>query len=268
MKLNNLLVIIIACVFTFSCSKDDIEETNPIVINSIKSSKQLAFIEETINLNIYAEGYSNIEVSSSNSDVVIDKINTTTYKISATKATEVIIEIILSSESFTEQKTVEYNFFEHGVIDFKIVEGITLDKDSPNHVLELHGDPDYIFKVEDENREVWYYFDKGFWVSMDSNVNRADYIRLYGIDWTRTLDNIEYIGKQYRYEISEGLKIENLQLSMTTVVEKFGTPTEKLTTSIEGLYTYVYEDLDVFFYFQSEDIDDFEGKSVGYIIVY
>ena len=269
MKTNHLLIIIIACVFSFSCSSDHIEKINPIILNSIESSKQFAFIEETISLNIYAEGYSNIEVISNNSNVVIDKVNTTTYKISATKSTEAIIEIILSSDSFTEQKTVDYSFFEHGLIDFKIVEGLTLDKDSPSRVRELHGDPDYISENEDKNEEIWYYFDKGFWILMDNNVNQAHYMRLYGINWSRTFDNIEYIGKQYTYEISEGLKIENLQLSMSTVVNKFGTPTEKFTsTNNKQLHIYDYEDLEVLFYFQSDDIDDYEGKSVGYINVY
>ncbi|WP_424001193.1 hypothetical protein [Maribacter sp. IgM3_T14_3] len=271
MKFNHLLITVIIFSIILSCSSDDSEnlETNPIIITSIDSSKELAFTEEEIIVSIDAEGYLNIEVTSNTNNVTVNKINSTTYTLSATVATEVTIQITLTSENFTEVKNVDYIFFEHGVIDFKVVEGLTLDKDSPVRVRELHGDPDYILTIEDKNEEVWHYFNKGFWILMDNNVDQAHYMRLYGIPWSRTFENTEYIGEQYQYEISEGLKIENLQLSMTTVVDRFGLPTEKFTsTNNERLHIYDYENLEILFYFQSDDIDDYIGKNVGYVNVY
>ena len=68
------------------------------------------------------------------------------------------------------------------------------------------------------------------------------------------------------------LKIENGQLTMDVVAEKYGQPTETFTqvnTESNSIrHAYDYEDIEVLFYFFSEDVNDIEGKIVPYINVY
>ena len=274
MKLNHFYLIAFTSLIFFSCSSDDNSnktETNPITINSIESSKQLAFIEETIAINIDAIGYEAIDVTNDNNNTTITKINNTTYHINATEMENVTINVTLSYEDFTETEAINLSFLEHGVINHKIVEGLTLDVDSPDKALTLLGTPEAKTINEDDNEETWYYFEKGFWILMDMNVNQVHYIRLYGYDtWTRTIDNVNYKGNYYPYEIGDGLNISNLQLTMDTVIETYGQPTEKFSSSTTGstLRVYDYEDIETLFYFNSNSIDNYTGKTVGYINVY
>lgn len=270
MKLNYLLTFAFIGLLLFSCSKDEEMETiNPIIFNTLESTKKEVFTDEMITIYVDASGYTDIEVISDVSDLVIDNVVGTTYTLNATEAAEATIEVILTNGNFTKSKSLEVSFLEHGVIDFNVVEGFTLDEDSPFRVRELHGDPDYILVNNDTNQEVWYYFDKGFWIVMNNSTNKTDYMRIYGVNWTRTFDDVEYFGKQYPHEISEGLKIENLQLTISSIVDRFGLPSDKSTNpDNDNLHAYNYQDLEAVFFFLSDDIDDIEGKTVGYMNLY
>lgn len=274
MKLIHLITTILASAILFSCSSDDSDtpakKTNPIVVNSIESSNKYAFTEDTITITIDAEGYSDIEIISDDDSVIITKVNDTTYSISATEAVNANITFNFSApDDFTKTEELAVSFYAHGVIDFKIVEGLTIDVDSPEKALALLGEPEAKTIDTDDNEEVWYYFEKGFWILMDMNVNQVHYMRLYGYDfWTRTIDNVEYTGDNYPYNITNDLKIANEQLTMNTIVEKYGEPTEILTNTENTRFAYDYEGLEVLFYFFSDNENNYTNKIVPYINIY
>ena len=274
MKLNNFLVIVFSAFLLFSCSdkKDDPIKTNPIVITAIETSKQFAFTEDTIVLNIDATGYTSIEVISNDDKITLTKINETTYNLQATEAIDATILVnLLADDDFTTSANIDISFYEHGVIDYKVVEGLTVDEDSAEKAIELLGEPDFKGIDTENNAEFWYYFDKGFWIEIDTSLNQVHIFRLYGGEWTRTFDDIAYTGKGYPYEIGNSLKIIDYQLTMDVVIDTFGEPTEKVdaaSSSTSNRKYYKYEELQTLFYFFSDDIDDTTSKVVPYINVY
>jgi len=275
--MKNFLAISILAFLLLSCSGSDSEgennvETiiNPITFDTLSSNSPYAFIEEKILVSVDASGYESINVTSDNSNISITKINNITYNIEASEALEATIDVVLLSGDFEEIKSIDLEFFEHGTSDGLVVEGLYVDVDSSEKAEKLIGEPDVVVSGEDLDKETWFYFDKGFWVGIDTSNNKVDYFRFYGYDgWTRTINNELYEGVSYPYEIGGGLKIDNEQLTINKVIETFGSnPTEKNSDLETNRHYYRYSNIQSVFYFFSESIDETNNKIVPYVDIY
>jgi len=116
----------------------------PIIINNIESSKEFAFIEDTITVNIEASGQTNIEVTNDNNNIIVTKVNENTFEVNAIERENIRLEFMLTNENNAETSSVDINFLEHGVINNKIVEGIEIDVDQSEKLTAVLGEPNYI----------------------------------------------------------------------------------------------------------------------------
>ncbi len=268
---NSSIYFLVLLLSLWSCSENDSDSDiriNPIEVNQITASNKYAFIEDEIFIEIDASGYSVIEVTSED-NVTIEKIDTTTYQITASESTEASIEVQIVSGEFNEIQTLDIEFVEHGVIDFEIVEGIHINNDTTDKIIELFGEPDYTYSNSTNTEERWDYAGLGIRFEITIATGIVDEVRLYATDFDRVFNDESYLSGIYTYEISEDTKIENLQLTASDVINKYGDNyTHKTSSSVDNLHYFDYTDMDVVFFYFSDDIEDYSDQEIPYITIY
>tara|TARA_R110002049_G_scaffold90686_2_gene227119 strand:+ start:43331 stop:44134 length:804 start_codon:yes stop_codon:yes gene_type:complete len=252
-------------IFT-ACSKDD---DSPIYFKDLTATKAFSFIEGTITITIDAQEFTDITTSSTNPKVMITEVNATTYTIGASEAATTTINVQLKNNGNTETKSIDLSFYEHGIKNFSVVEGIEISVDNADKIRTLMGEPEGKEDSASGEREYWYYFSKGFSFLINKTTTVADESRLYGIEWKRTLNGNEKLGNHYQHEISKPLIIANGQVQMDAIINKLGQPDEKHVSATTGspLKWYVFNE-GVKLFFNSDSIDDYTGKAVLYIDIF
>lgn len=265
-RLNYFFILPIVLLLFLGCSKDDEEEANLIVFKNLTASKELSFTDSLITINIDGSGYSeSIVTSNSLVDVTITKVNKNTYTVKASKAGEVKINVEIKNGNYGETKSIFLSFYEHGIKNYKIIEGIEINVDKTDKVSALLGEPDLITSSSNKLYDVWYYLSKGFFFYIHKTSKIVAQSRVYGIDWGLKVNGKEEKGLHYPYEIGNSLKIANGQTLMDDAIKALGGIYKKEEGSTR--YYYLYE-RGVVLYFSSNSIDEYVGKPVDYIDLY
>lgn len=267
--MKKILLTLFTSLFLIACSSETEESINTIVINSIESSKQLAFTDETITLNINATGFSNLNLTTNANNVTISAIDNTTYTVNTTEAKDIRINLTFTKDDFTETATIDLSFFEHGVINYHTVEGIEIDVDTSDKLTSLLGEPNLMESNNDQTEMRWHYFDLGLRFEVINETNLVTEVRIYGDEFDRTVGDVVNTSGVYPYEIGNSLKISDLQLTTNTVFDTFGTAYETGVQSADNnLFFINYPDIDTVFFFFGSDINDTENKVIPYMNVY
>jgi hypothetical protein len=260
-----LFTLFITLIISTSCSSED--EKDPIVeFTSLNATKTEAFIEEAIILNLEGTGFTEVNLVSSNTSVKIIKVSSTIYQISSSAATNTTIYATLSNKTYKANKNISLNFYEHGVKNFKTVEGITVDTDKSAKVITLLGEPDAKITSTDGLSEYWNYHAKGLSfiiIKSSTIVNQADLYSSYYYFTNSANIKISFIN--YPYEIGNGWKINNTT-TMDAVITQLGTPSLKNNNDVNILYQYSAQR--IAFRFYSDSQDNYTGKKINYFSVY
>ena len=273
-----LIALFMIMTFSESCSKDDNdviptkEKTIPLEFTSLTASKIHSFVDEPILLTIEGSGFSEVSVVSGEADpskVIISKIDTKHYKISALETLRpTIVHVSLDGEL----KSIDLNFYEHGVKNFNTVEGIQIGIDKKNLIEALLGEPEAIVASSSTSGdfEYWYYFTKGFYLFMDNSTEFPVYARVYGdFIWARTINDSVVFGSPYNYEIGNSWLLSGpSRILMNDVVDKYGPRDGESIAPSSSSKRYDYDSIRTYFYFFSDDIDNYNDKRVEYISVY
>lgn len=283
-------LLFLSTVLFVSCSSNDsdiLDEYEPSIgeLTGFNIDNNNIFTDDLANLTIDATSYSKIEVSSNSSNVVITKVDDLKYKISSSVAGSELINITVTADNGDQLiGNRRMYFYDHGTKDYNTVEGIVIDTDLSSKVLLLHGEPEGKSNntTTGDNPityEYWYYFSKGFWFTVHQETGTVVNIKIYtGYHWTRTIDDIPYTGLLYPYEIDGFSNHNNTEdLLMDTIIEKYGEPDSKYPNSnaASTLKRYIYDDINsavsgtqiAVFYFFSNDVNDYTGKTVSYVII-
>lgn len=268
-----ILTLSLALFVLTSCSSDDKDPDPAVIFTSLDTNKKDVYTEEKITLNIDGSGYSDIEVSSSNTDIKITKVSTTIYEISSSKATIANIYVKLKNNTYNALKTVVVNFYEHGIKNFTTVEGIKVNVDLSSKIITLLGEPENkTVSTTNSNTEFWSYPSKGIVFAISKNTNLVDNINAYSSNFFTTLENgTKVYYKNYPYEIGNGWYINNPNTTMDAVITKLGTPLNKYSSTTDPtstLRTYRFATQNMYLGFYSETEDNYTGKTIRSIILY
>lgn len=273
-KLRHFCILSILVLFITGCSSNEdsdvVKKDDPIIFTSLTASKKSSFIDEVITISIDATAYKDIVVTTNKFSVKATKISANSYEIESTEAIGVRVKVVLENNNSSETKSIDLDFYEHGVKDNVIVEGIEIDVDRSDKLLELFGEPDGKLDSTNGEDEFWYYFLRGLYFSLDKVTKRVGSAYLYSYDgWTRTINDVTFTGELYPYEIGNSKKIAGGQTKMDEIVDIFGEPDEKHKSSntSSNLKWYVYYG-GVVFYFNSDSLDNYQGKPVNSMWVY
>lgn len=270
-KLNYIFSLSFILLLFTGCSKDDdaIKDLE-IVFNSLTTTKALNFIDETAIITIDGEEFREVIVTSNDSKAAITKISTTSYAIESSEAIELTINVQLKNNDFGETKSIDLEFYEHGIKDYKIVEGIELNVDKTEKILALLGEPEAKTLNSDESREFWFYFSEGFELVVIKATDIVTDAVVFPTPWDITINGISNIGSIYPYDIANNWNVSNSQLVMDEVIEKLGEPDGKFSSNTTGskLRRYVYNNPNVSFRFYSDELNDYSNKPVSYIVIY
>ncbi|MBU2950305.1 hypothetical protein KO493_06320 [Tamlana agarivorans] len=262
-KTNLILTGLMLAFFVLACSSDDDassdeESMTPVEFNSLTVSEYLSFTDEPITLTIDASHFSSVEFVFSDPSISSHKVDKTTYEISASKGLEGSVSVELSNGGTSETKSVDLEFVEHGVVNSNIVEGIKIDVDTTERLLEVLGEPHGKLFHTTRNEETWgYYFGVLFIVNTQTNIVTSAEINTY----SRILQsyNGDVIIQPYPYLINDTLDFSGSERGkMDEIVDKLGMPSftytgtlpsplvsikteiRAPTSSTQGLYQYVY----------------------------
>lgn len=274
-------------IFLSACTDDEsIDSNSSKMISDISIDKQYAFIDDEINLTFQSIEYDEISVTSTEADIIITSSSETSYAISANSEVSATIDITSTIDTISEVNQVFVNFLEHGV-DYKIVEGISMDIDNIYKMKLIHGEPegqstttitninattgDTTYVDYDYN----YYFSKGLsFMSLPTN-NIVISTILYGDNWSiESSDGTINDGDIFPYDIDGlGTFTSTEGILMQDVVTKYGDPND--ISIVGSAVTYKYNDLNSsitgnqfgYFTFNSEDENDYTDKKVTAIRV-
>ncbi|MDW5290121.1 hypothetical protein [Formosa sp. PL04] len=269
-----------------SCSSDDdstsIEpDDNGITVSNITLSKQSVFVDDIISLDFDSEGQESIELTSAQTGIAITSLSETSYEITSSGPVSAYIDMTFTRDTITEVQQVLVNFLPHGVIG-KTVEAIVLDDSNTSYLSLIHGEPDgkriikeYITNPEDPTNEIlrfsetWYYASKGlsFNISIGGLVIYASF---YGDTWSVETDEGTVLnGVPYPYDINGlGSFTDPEGILMDDVVASYGVPDEEnKIPGDNGIQVYSYPTVFTAFLFDSDDVEDYEGKKVKVVTV-
>ncbi|NJB83334.1 Maf family protein [Wenyingzhuangia aestuarii] len=302
-KIAYLFATALLCV-VFSCSEDTQIEENPeetllvtteeIKVNTILLNKNELFVKDVATLDINTNNVDVIEVKSTASALSIVKISSTSYQISSNEVLSAPITITLKNKAETINEVLSIKFNKHGTEDFLTFEGITLDDDTSGRIKQLHGEPGLVYSYETKETvngitttylyEDWFYFDKGFVFSLlagtkGGNTTLNGWIHevyIYIEPTNFNLNGTIYPMDPYSYLDNLGQLSSNNSITMDKVIEIFGTPTTKSSYNNEtsSIRYYQYRDhhafnkADVTFRFNSDDIENYQGKNVNKITIW
>lgn len=180
--------------------------------------------------------------------------------------------VTLSNKTNTESKNILLNFYEHGIKNFNIVEGIKVNLDSSSKVLNLLGEPEYKSTSTTGTIEYWSYHSKGVLFAILKSTNLVTNINAYSSNFYTTLENgTKVYYKNYPFEIGNDWYINNTNTIMDAVITKLGQPTNKYNsttdpTSTFRTYRFAAQNMYIGFYGSTED--DYIGKTIKSIILY
>ncbi len=274
--LNYYILIFAVFIFT-SCSEDE-AMLPPVELDNVELSSMTTYIEEPISITVKGSGYSSIDVKSviPSNALIIEEVSKNIVEITATRAVKGRIYISLVNENgdLSETETFDVEFYEHGILDFKTIEGIEIDVDKKAKALALLGAPEGVLESSDGKYEFLYYFSKGFSLYVNKGTDVIFASRIYGISWSRNIDGVDVIGDEYPYSLSGiGNFTDQDGLNMDTVISSLGQPGSgrkyASTTQNSTLKWYVYDSLNnmgtVIFYFWADSLDAYQGERVPYL---
>jgi len=252
-----------------SCSKDD--DLNGMAINSVTVNKSNVYIEDKIILNIDGTGYVNANLYSINSGTPLKfaKVAPTTFEItSTTSAPRALVFAQLTNSTGRTEKSLEVNFFIHGVDAFIHAEGIK-PNDPSTKVVELLGAPaNKTTSTANPLFESWDYPSKGISVGIYKNTTGdlvVSSVNLLSSSFSTTMpDGSKVVFTNYLGDLGNGWKINNTNTKMEAIIAKLGTPTLKASdpndpTSLLRTYTFSNK---ARFTFYGATVDDYVGKLV------
>lgn len=258
----------------FSCNNSSDKIKEEITFDNLILSKNNTFIEESISLTIEGSEFNTSFIESSSDKIIIEKKDETNYILSSNEAVNSSITINLSNGEEIKNKIVKVNFYNHGTKNFEIVEGLKIDNDYKEKVIELHGEPNIDTVLN--NIEKLYYYEKGFLVYINTNTNLVTGIELYGRAFRSTIEGNDNTWNVYPYEIANiGSFLDVKNLLMNNVVDNLGIPQEWNKKSSSGVVSYTYNDIDkhadgaqkaTFVFFGSE-IDNYVDKQISIITI-
>ncbi|WP_418263345.1 hypothetical protein [Flavobacterium faecale] len=269
-KLNAVWSLGLGLLLCISCSSDD-KDPN-VIFNTMSANKTDVYIEEPIAITLEGTGFTETNLTSTNSKIKITKISNTSYEVSSTEATTGKIYAELKNKSNSQSKNINLSFYKHGIIDFKTVEGITVNSDTSDKIIKLLGEPEVKTDLTASTpAEKWEYTSKGvnFIVIKSTklvtiaNVNSSNF-------YTFLSDGITKLTyTKYPYEIGNGWKIDLSTTTMTNVINKLGTDYIKSssTTNMLRNYKFSFDNQKVYFYFYADTEDDYSGKTIRSVLI-
>ena len=243
-----------------------------MVFTSLTANKKDVFIEEPIVISLEGTGYTETNLTTTNSKVTITKITNTVYEISSTEATVCKLYAELKNGSKTQFKYVDLYFYQHGILNFKTVEGITVNSDTSDKISKLLGEPDVKSNSTSGLSEYWRYFDKGLSFTVLKSNQLVDAINVYSSNFSYTSEsNITKYYVSYSYEIGNGLKINTS--TMDAAIAILGTPVEKTSnptdpTSTFRQYKFTYQNQNMYLGFYGATVEDYTNKSIKSLLLY
>lgn len=290
-KLTYLFQILLSIALFTSCSNDD-NSVNPEserFISNLLIDKQNSYINGDITLTFDKKNTETVTVVSSNTNVIITPVSETEYKLSSTKLATGIITITSKKGEITQTDKVQVIFNIHGTTDYQIIEGLNLGITNNYGAILLLGEPDvkvpYTVKtistttgIETSTKYIaWHYLSKGFSISILESTNVIYDLTVYANAWQVVVGTETKQGSPYPHTIGTLGNI-NTGMLMSTIVTKFGVPTatNKLIAPTVNQFGYQYSDINTtltgtqsaIFYFNSDNIDVYTGKSVDRITFY
>lgn len=264
--MKRILPLLLIIILFISCKEESID--NPIEIEEITTSKNIAFTEDNITLSIEGSGFDETTATTTNPNISIDKIDNSTFQISSTKNSKATISFTFSSGDFSEEEEINIQFVEHGVLNFNTVEGITPHTDSTDEILEILGEPDYKVSANDEKTiEFWDYTSLGLRFYITTSTSKVQTIRLYAQEFTRQhLPLNHYTSGTYPYKIGLDLKITNPQASTTDVINTIGK--NYVIGGSDDSYYLDYRFINLVFHYFSDDVNQFSNKTIQYVTLY
>lgn len=272
MKITNRLFSLgLAVLFLVSCSSSE-DAAPEVTFTAMTASKTDVFIDQPITITVDGTGYTDVNLTSSNSKIKITKLTTTTFEVSSTAATTAVVYAELKNSSSTKTKSVDVNFASHGVLNFKTAEGITINVDTSDKILRLLGEAEVKTDITASSpAENWEYPSKGisFIVIKSSKlvsvakVNTSNFYALQSDGVTK----VTYT--KYPYEIGNGWKLDQSTATMTQVIAKYGsdyTKSSSTTTTLRN-YKYTIDSQKAYFYFYSDSEDDYIGKTIRSLVI-
>jgi len=287
-KLNYLLKTFLLLTLIVSCSEDDA----PVIdgpnrnISNIVLNKQNSFVGEDIALTFDASNYESITVTSDDSNISITLISETSYTITSTKALAGYVDIATTIGEETEIDQVYVTFTEHGTTDYQTIEGITIGESNINNLKLLLGEAeaktDYSVSNTNEETgdvtittyEIWHYLSRGLSFLIREGIQDVVSVRILGTSWGIEVDGEIKPGVPYPYEIGNLGNFSNADgILMDDVIAEFGALADENKSiseeSVNVRYNYplITETINGDFYFTSDDIDDYQGKALKYMVL-
>lgn len=251
-----------------SCSSDD--KDPDVAFNSLSANKTDLYIEDVATINVDGTGYTEMNLTSTNSKIKITKVASNLFEVSSTGATTATLYAELKNNSYNKIKSITINFAEHGVINFSTIEGITLNIDKTDKILNLLGDPEVKSDSPNGTSVNWIYPQKGIIITIDKNTNIANLFNLLSSYYFYTnSENVKINYTDYPYEIGNGWKINSTNTTMDMVVNALGLPTAKNTsTSSPTNRGYQFSNNRRWFRFYSNSEDNYTGKRIIQCTIY
>jgi hypothetical protein len=263
-KTNYFIALLMVVMSISSCSEDNVDEQ--VVFTSLVASETKAFIENEITLTVTGTGYDEIIVVSENDDVVVEEIIPKTYKVTATKTTSGKIYVQLKNGTYDETKIISVNFYEHGLKDFQVLEGIKIGSDTSAQLLDLFGEPEH--KSDNgSTAENWTYMSKGINFVLYKTTNKVVFATAFSSNYYVNVSDTEQVSyTTYPYELPNGWKVN--QTTMNSVVDKYGNPNNKYSSDTTPIKTYQYTSNKFYVSFYGDTEDDYFGKEIKLISIY
>ncbi|GIZ09406.1 hypothetical protein [Flavobacterium sp. UMI-01] len=270
-KLNVLFLLCLLLTLFISCSSDDNKDPD-VIFNSITANKSDVYLEESIIITLDGTGFTESNLTSSNTKMKITKISNTTYEVSSIDATSGRVYAELRNNTYSKTKNIPINFYKHGVIDFKMVEGIAINVDSSDKLLKLLGEAEVKTDITGATTptELWEYPSKGvnFVVIKSSKIITSAKVNSSNF-YINMPNNSRVFYTKYPYEIGNGWKIDDANSTMTQVVNKLGNSNSKntYTTTTLKSYFYLLNNFGLYFYFYADTEDDYNNKTIRSLVV-
>lgn len=269
-KLNYALLVTMTVIIFSSCSSSD--KDADVVFSSITTNKKDVFIEEPIVVSLEGTGFTETNLTTTNSKVTIKRVTNTAFEVSSTEATACKLYAELKNGSNTQFKYVDLYFYQHGILNFKTTEGITVNTDTSDKILRLLGEPEIKTELTGTTpAEKWEYPSKGFGFIVIKSSKLVTVSYVYSSYFYALLsDGVTKVTyTKYPYEIGNGWALDNVLYTMTNVINKLGTDYIKASSTTTTLRNYKMsvDNQKVYFYFYSDSEDDFSGKKIQSILI-
>ncbi len=295
---NNYLILttLFVTLFITSCSKnesmdEDIQPIEPVVFESLSASKNILFTNEAVTLNIEGSNFTDVEFVFSDDAMSETKISDNVYEIKSEKALKGDVRVNLKNEEETKTRVVKLEFLTHGVFKSRVVEGIRIDIDTSDRLLEVLGEPDSKAETSSGESVIWTYSSGVAF----SETKATKIIRFAFINTSSRIfstENKEFLYRAYPYLVNEKFDFSNSDRNfMDKVVDELKVPSFERTSSSgissatnfkrelraptetnRGVYEYVYfynnnPDHSFSVTFFANGIDDYKGENILFCVV-